>query len=326
MGTRTPDTIEAVLRELLPWIDEHLLSKGGRPVHERPLEAARIFVDHFIVKIRGDTKDGYWNKPWFRGIYQLVSKWYERRYGKALTRPPNAQTHGFVLYFGSPLLFRLPLVLTEPENDGTVWVRFPKEVLPGEEVIKWFGSQPPLDALPAKRREAFTASTKQIANLLRSIHNALTTADLGASGPRTLVSTVMRHLEKAAVDATTSDQGTAALAVWELQMACEKTMKGYLAQQATTYPKTHDLRALQKLASPHADFADTKRAMASMPSEKRVMAWRYSELAPPTPNELFRIYGATLTLCKAYASRMSREFVFNNFAVQIRRAPWVGGP
>lgn len=323
MSTRIPETLDAFLRETLPWVDEQF-SKEGRPIHERPLQAARIIVDYFIVSIEGDTKDGYLNKPWFGGIYRPVTKWYEGRYGDVLMRSPKAKTHGLVMYFGSPLLFRLPLVLTEPGKDGTAWVRFPKEVLPAEEVIEWFERHPPLDVISVKRREAFTASTRRVATFLRGIHNSLMTADLGTSGSRALVSMVLRHLEKAAVDATTGDQGAASLATWELQMACEKTMKGYLAQQAAAYPETHDLRALQKMALAYSDFSDAKKALAAMPSEKRVMAWRYSELAPPIPSELFRIYEAALTLCTAYANKMSRKYTFNNFAVQLRRPPWVG--
>jgi HEPN domain-containing protein len=324
MGARTPDTLDAFLRETLPWIDE-LFSKDGRPIHARPLGAARIIVDRFIIKIEGDTKDDYITKQWFEGIYRPVTKWYERRYGEDLMRPPKAQTHGFVLYFGSPLAFRVPLVLVEPGEDEIAWMRFPKEVLPGEEITGWFERHPPFDAMPQRRREAFAASTKQVATALRGIHNALMTADLGASGSRKLVSTVTRHLEKAAADATTGDQGTFPLAIWELQMASEKAMKGYLAQQGAAYPETHDLRALQRLASAHSDFTVGKKPMASMPSEKRVMAWRYSELAPPSANELFRIYEAALSLCLIYAIKMSRKYVFNNAAFQIRRPPWVVG-
>src|SRR5574337_550804 len=118
MSTRIPDTFESLLRETLPWIDEQF-SKDGRPVHERPLAAAQIIVDHCIVAIKGDTKDEYLTKPWFAGIYRRIYKWYEGRYGQALTRAHRAQTRGLVHYFGSPLLFRLPLVVTEPGPDGT---------------------------------------------------------------------------------------------------------------------------------------------------------------------------------------------------------------
>lgn len=323
MNTREPDSYEALLRETLPWIDERF-SKDGRVVHERPFAAARIIVEHFIVEIEGDTKDEYLSKPWFAGIYEPIYKWYEARYGEALTRPRQEQTRGLVLYFGTPLLFRLPLVLNEPGLDGTTWLRFPKEVLGQEHPLDWIESPPPLAQMPAKRREALADSTRHIATLLRSINNDLNTADLEKSGPRALVGTVLRHFEKAAVDASAEDHGARSLAVWELQMASEKTMKAYLAQKEIAYPPTHDLRALQKLAFESADFGDAKSPMAAMPTERRVMAWRYSELPPPKPNEFFRIYGAALTLCRVYAGQMSRKYVFNNFAVQLKRPPWHG--
>ena len=185
-------------------------------------------------------------------------------------------------------------------------------------------SPPPLAEMPAKRREALADSTRHIATLLRGINNDLNSADLRKSGSRALVGTVLRHLEKAAVDASAEDQGAISLAIWELQMASEKTMKAYLAQQGIAYPATHNLRALQKLAFAHADFGDAKTPMAAMPAERRSMAWRYSELPPPKPNEFFRVYGAALMLCRIYAGRMSRKYVFNNFAVQLKRAPWHG--
>lgn len=98
-------------------------------------------------------------------------------------------------------------------------------------------------------------------------------------------------------------------------------MKAYLAQKKIDYPATHNLRELQKLASEHVDFAEAKPAMAVMPSEKRVIAWRYSELPQPKPKEFFQIYRAALMLCKIYAERMDRKYVFNNFAVKLKRFP-----
>jgi hypothetical protein len=49
------------------------------------------------------------------------------------------------------------------------------------------------------------------------------------------------------------------------------------------------------------------------------MAWRYSELVPPTPLEFFRFYLATLKIVALYASKMPRKYVFNNFAVQLKK-------
>ena len=242
-----------------------------------------------------------------------------RRSTYAFATGTNPRTCSLLRY--APL-FRLPLVLTELGLKGTTWVRFPKEVLTQELPLEWIESSPPLAEIPAKRKQTLEDSVRHVAALLRGINNDLNTADLGKSGPRALVGTVLRHLEKAAIDASTEDQSSSSLAIWELQMASEKTMKAYLTQKGVTYPPTHDLRLLQKLALVHDDFGDARTPMAAMPSERRVMAWRYSELSSPKPSEFFRIYSAALTLCSLYAGRMSRKYVFNNFAIQLKRPSW----
>lgn len=320
VNAQLPDSYDALLRETLPWIDD-FFAKQGKAVHERAFAAAQIIVDDFIVEIEGETKDGYLTKPWFLGIYRPIRKWYERRYGDALTRSRQAQTRGLVLHFDTPYLFRLPLVLNELGPDGATWVRFPREVLIQERPFDWIEGPPPLAEMTEKRRISLTDSTRHIATLLRGLNNDLNTADFGKTGSRALVSTVLRHFEKAVVDASAEEQGATSLAIWELQMACEKTMKAYLAQKKIDYPATHNLRELQKLASEHVDFAEAKPAMAVMPSEKRVIAWRYSELPQPKPKEFFQIYRAALMLCKIYAERMDRKYVFNNFAVKLKRFP-----
>jgi hypothetical protein len=99
-------------------------------------------------------------------------------------------------------------------------------------------------------------------------------------------------------------------------------MKTYLAQKGVTVPQTHDLRVLQKLAVDSAGFDHTEVQMASIPTEKRVMAWRYLELEPPKTSEFYRCYVAALALCRIYTHQMSRKYIFVNFAVQRKRPPW----
>lgn len=323
MNASSPGTFDAYLRETLPWVDKRF-ANDGRPVRERPLAAARFIVDHLVVGIRGGTKDDYLTKPWFAGIYQSVCKWYERRYGKVLTRSRQAHARGLVVYFGTPCLIRVPLVVTEPGNDGTAWVKFLKEVMPDEDPLGWIEDPPPLEDIPAKSKRALAASAANVATCLRRINNDLNTADLGDSAVAAMASTVMRHLNKAAVDAVADDREAGSLAIWELQMACEKTMKSYLAQKGVVFPQTHNLRNLQKLALEDTELSEAKKAMATMPSERRVIAWRYSELPPPHTRDLYRFYGAALTICRVYAGRMTRRYVFNNFAIQLRRPAWLG--
>jgi hypothetical protein len=315
-------TLESLLQESLHWIDEQF-AKEGKPVHERPFAATRVIIEHFVVEIEGDTKDDYLSKPWFVGFFDPILKWYERRYGKALLTFPQSVAIGLVHYFKSPITFHTALTITEPGENGTTWVRFPTEVLPTEDPLTWLDAAPPLDAMSEKRRENLRASVRMVADLLRGINNDLNSADLGESAARSLVGTVLKHLDKAATDGASHDPQAVALGVWELQMACEKTMKAFLTQINTEYPETHDLRALHRLANANADHTrEAKQFLSAIPSEQRVLAWRYSEIAPPSPAEFLRFYLSTLKLVSLYASRMSRRYVFKNFAVQLKKPPW----
>lgn len=321
MARHLPNSYEALLSEVLPQMNERFI-KHSKPVHERASSAAQFIVEHMLVSIEGDSKDDYLTKPWFAGIYLPIVKWYEQRYGAALTHPKQPHAHAVVSYLGALYTMRVPLVLTDSGEDGTRWVRFPKEVLATEHPLEWLDFPPPVSSMKPKRREAFSQTLLHVANRLRAINNDLNTATHASKMVQRMASTVVRHFDKAAVDSAAVDLSSNALAPWELQMACEKTMKAYLSQDNGAYPETHDLRALHKLAERSLNWPEGKKTLAAFPSEKRVIKWRYAELPAPLPSDLWRMYGSAIELCYAYASRMSRKFVFNNFAIQLRRAPW----
>ncbi len=321
MARHLPNSYEALLSEVLPQLDDGFV-KRNKPVHERASSAAHFIVEHMLVSIEGDSKDDYLTKPWFAGIYLPIIKWYEQRYGAAITHPKHPHARAMVSYLGTLYTMQIPLVLTESGDDGTRWVRFPKEVLPTEQPLEWIDSPPPVSTMKPKRRETFCQTVVHVANRLRAINNDLNTATHASKAVQRMASTVVRHLDKAAIDSASADLSSNALAPWELQMACEKTMKAYLSQTSGGYPETHDLRALHKLAERTLNWQGGKKTLAAFPSERRVIKWRYAELPAPLPTDLWRMYEAAIELCCAYSSGMSRKFVFNNFALQLRRAPW----
>lgn len=321
--SKPPTTFDEFLRETLPWIDEHLAA-SGTAVQDRPLTAARQIVDLFVIEIHGDTKENYHQKTWFARIFKSIYKWYERRYGDTLKKSRQARALGIVTYFGTPYLLHVPLVFTEPGEDGTAWVNFPREVLPSEDPLGWIETPPPFDTMTPKRKQALRIAATHVATALRAINLDLNTADTTEEKHRGLARSVIRHFEKAASDTAANDRENSSLAIWELQMACEKSIKVYLSQKQIDYPATHDLRHLQKLALDGADWSEVRAAMPGMPSEKRVMAWRYAEIPPPKPKEMERIYKSALCLCGEYAKRLSRKLIMKNASIQIRRPPWLG--
>ena len=320
---RDPESLDAYLRQVLPDIDKGL-SNSDRLPYERPMSAAIFIVNHLIEQVQGGTKDSYFEQPWFAALYRSVEGWFRKKYGEKPMKAPSSDALGAVEFLGLLLPIRVPLVLPKPSEDGTLWLTFAKEVLPGENPLDWLENAPPLDHVTPKRRSALVANCEFVANRLREIQNDLLTAGAEWPRPNVLRSSVLRHLSKAATDAASGEREALSLAIWELQMACEKTMKGYLAQSGITFPETHNLRELHKIAAVDDTWSEPKAALAEFPSEARVIRLRYSEDSPPSSTEFVRHYRSALTICRFYAGRMSRKYEFNNFAIQLRPPPWLG--
>lgn len=287
------------------------------------MEAARFFVDCLILKIEGDTKENYLLKPWFASIFRPIQDWYKKRYGEAQVHPKRGLA-GAVKHHGALYLLRIPLTVTRPQEDGTCWLTFAKDVLPGEDPASWIVNGPSLEQMRPKQLAALQKEATSTATRVRDIANHLLTADLPDDSARTMVNSVLRHLDKAASDMAAQGPEAASLAVWDLHMACEKAMKAYLTQDGISYPKIHDLRDLNTLAPTKHDWSAVKAALVRFPSERRVMQWRYQEVDPPTLSDLWRFYDVALQVCATYAARMRRTYAFNNFAVHLRRPLWLG--
>lgn len=317
------ETLQAFLTDLLPQLDE-ALAKSGWAVTKRPMEAARFIVDELIIDIKGDTKDNYLQKSWFASIFLPVQAWFIKRYGTAQVHPKR-DAYGVVKHFGALYLIRVPLTLTKPQEDGTCWLTFAKEVLPEEDATTWVLNGPSLDSLRPRQVATLRCEATKTATEIRSIANDLLTADVADEAARAMATSVLRHLDKAASDMCALSEEAASLSVWDLHMACEKVIKAYLNQESVDYPMTHDLRELCRLAPAKHDWSAVTQALRGFPSESRVMQWRYQGIAAPTMVDLWRFYGVAMAVCSTFASRMSKNLTFNNFSVQLRKPPWLGG-
>ncbi len=320
---QSKNSIQHYLADILPLIDE-ALSKEGMRVPERPMQAAREFVDGFVLEVSNDTKDDYLLKPWFASIYGEFVSWFVKRYGEAKVHPGQASSHGCIKHFGALFGVDIPLTLARPQPDGTCHFVFPKEVLPGEDPVLWLTSGPPLDGLKPKQLETLRATVSAISAQVRSIHNDLLTADVENELLRETKSSVMRHLSKAAEDMSSGDGEARSLAVWDMQMACEKVMKVRLAQLNIVFRHTHDLRELHGLAPRAADWAAVKKLVERFPKDASVIQWRHQEVPAPSIDEVWRLYQVALALCRAYAASLDRRLEMNNAVIHLRRPPWLG--
>ena len=317
-----PETLSAFLAESLPQLDE-MLTKKGTAISQRPMEAAFFIVNNLILDVKGDSKDNYFDKPWFGALYLAVKEWFKKRYGITQIHP-NSDVQGIVKHFGALYLLGIPLTVSKRENDGTSWLTFAKEVLPEEDATAWILDGPLLDGLRPKQMATLRREATKTATLIRGIANDLMTADVVDDASRAMTTSALRHLHNAASNACMPNHESASLAVWDLNMACEKVMKAHLKQDNVAYPMTHDLRELNRLGSTKHDWSGVRLALGNFPSLGRVMQWRYQAISAPSVEELWTYYGIALQVCATHASRMSRKLTFNNFSVHLKKPPWLG--
>ena len=320
MSNLASEAFEGYLNETLPMIDEYF-DRINLEVHKRPFSVACHIVDFFIVDIKGDTKDNYLVKPWFVELCHCVADWYEKRYGEKQIQSPEHALRGLVMHHSTLYQLTIPITLKTPGERNTTWIKFPIEVFPSENIFDWIVPNLPVETFTSKKRTNFAKQISIVASYLRVINNDLGSASFIDKKTRSLANSVLRHFEKAALDASSHDRSNSSLAIWELTLACEKTIKTYLIQKNIPYPKTHNLRDLHKLADVDSSWHEEKKAISAIPNEDKVIAWRYEEYPPPTQKEIMRIYLACLTLCCLYAGRMQRKLVFKNFSMQIRNPP-----
>lgn len=317
-----PPPLEALLRWLLPQLDDEL-SKAGIPISGRPLKAACIVVDHYVVDIKGDTKEGYLNKKWFASIYIPVREWFIARYGPAQVHPPQVSQHGVVKHHGAFYLLRIPLTVARPPQDDTFGLVFAREVLPEEDPASWLINGPSLEVMHLRSADTLRRAATCIANQVRGIVNNISTAKLPDEATRAMLDSVMCHLDKAAVGMCDQSNGASSLATWELLSACEKIIKVYLVQENIPIPRIHDLLELNRQAFVKHGSLLTESVLGRCPSSSRVLKWRYQAIKPPTMSELWKFYEAALQLCTIYSSWIKRDIYFDNFSIQLGKPPWV---
>src|SRR5688572_10083592 len=104
--------LERELIKIVRLIDVSM-TRRGVPLHTRPMAAATQ-IDKNFMEIEGDSKDQYWEKPWFAIIFGIVQRWYEGRYGEALTTKDVIP--GVILIHSLPFRVDVPRTYSEPEK------------------------------------------------------------------------------------------------------------------------------------------------------------------------------------------------------------------
>lgn len=314
--------LEQVLAEELVWIDEVLAEQGVAPAR-RVLPAAVLFVSECVKDIKGGSKDGYLDQPWFRTIYKDVEAWYAERFGKPRRRSGASTATALVLIFQTPFKLSLPLSYTTVEREGeTAWVHFPDRVHADEQVLNWIVAPPNLNGLRSEERSSLRQVVAAIAGDTRALHIELTTADLDAS-VRRLAAGILSHLEKACDDICSLEPPRLSLALWELHLAVEKSFKVFLYQRTGSASKIHPVGELCRAAEAAGLPPVDPSIVSGLTDAKDANRHRYGEIEPPSVKHAYDVYRRSVTVGLHCARALQRQYTLRDARILVRKPPWV---
>lgn len=306
---------------MLSSIDE-ILSEKGKPLHLRPLDAATLLARHSIVRIEGDDdKDNYLDKPWFAALYAEVYAWYKSKYGSLMNVKQDAIVV-LAVHRGIARTIQIPRTIAETQNDGVVKITFPSAVYESEDISNWIRPKIPKRAM-GSRNLKLLQRMKITCGALRKISLNAGSAGGKNTGVPLMAASITDHLSNAAGAVSSEREEKNSLALWDLHLACEKSIKSLLTQQNIPFPKIHDLARLNALLCDNKLKIEASRIIRRLPDDKTVIGHRYLQETRLTPNQLYIFYTLAVRLCLLYTSDITHKFKIADASFFLRRAPWL---
>jgi len=311
------EQLDDFLREHLAFFDE-LLSSTNVPLSQRPLRAALMFVQHCVIAVEGDEdKEHALGKRWFKPLYEAVAKWYADRYAAAMEKKEN-RAPGLVSIFNTPFRIDVPLTLVEPAEDHMVWVTFPNEVLAGEQVLKWIVNPPNLERMDKQELAELSGRIYEVATATRGIRINVMTATDPNNDLQLFIGSIPLHIDRSVEDILKGDGASIGLAVWEMHLAVEKSLKLLIRQHRGAPGNKHDLIKLAELATQLSGVTIDPATMTKLPSGREAIQARYGEGRARSLQELICNYQIVLQLTAYLTKALKRKLVMNSAKFLIR--------
>ncbi len=287
-------------------IDESL-SNAGEPIHSRPMLAAMTFVKYFVLSVGEEIVDSsFLNKSWFGHFVALSTRWYEERYGSPILAQPDQRVEGVVLIAGVPMPLFIPRVPSWPSSHPAMLnISFTSQIMDHENPCDWVTPVVDFSGIQEVDRQRTISGTCTTARLLRKICHGLMLSDLTSEQLRTQAETIESHLENGARFIRNRQFG---VAIWEVHLAIEKSLKVFLIQAASaTIPKTHNIRELFQMAHSNGLPIASNVDICALPTAAEAIGYRYSEIPEPNVKDVMSIYAAALRLIAHVASNLTRN-------------------
>lgn len=317
-------TFKDLVLQQVECLDE-IFCRRGKPVLERPFEAARFVVKHCIVKIDGHDKDDYLNSVWFGAIYWPILKWYKKKYGRELLWARSAYTSqlGLILFRGLLLGVEVPITVSrESGSEETFDIHFPIDLLDGEEPLDMLVTRPAMRARTFSERAELGLQITEIVTTRRRIWSLLVVTDEPSREASGMKRAIFDHLESAAGRALSASLNALGLALFDLRMCCECVLKLHLSQTRGRFKRVHDFDVLLSEASDDMAGLYRERLPSLLRDYPKTNELRYGVAATIAVDEFYECYRRTLEFVEHAIKLLTREFEFTGMVAVAKKLPW----
>lgn len=316
-----PD-IEDYIYPALEQIDE-VLQRRDDPLSTRPMTAALLFVEHFVLEVSHGNKEEPLLEPWFATIHYHVQEWYESIYGPAMQSGGDFEIAAVVIR-SLPVEFRVPRTRTEIETEGErIWVVFPLQIDEEEEdPNEWLVSPPNLEKLSPVEARRVTQDVREIAMHIRQISCNLGTAELIPGEMKGFASGIQDDLKSAANEILRNSPSSLQQAIWSMQVALERSFKSLAIQETGAFRETHDLFYLFDDIPDLANHMNRTKLKRLARHDEAIDA-RYGHLGGISLERVYSSYKVTLEIIQLLTARLKRKLRMNNARFLIQMPPWL---
>lgn len=322
MTEASADNFDVFLNDLLPDLDRAYANEHVS-LTERPLRAAIFIVEHCILEIEGGTKDDFHQAPWFAALFQNVTHWFEQRYGSLSGHKSADHLSAAVQVYDRWFLLGIPVSYVTPvDPDNTVWAYLPTKLREEEDPLSWFLEGPNTEAMKSSARKRTIERIEDIAGLVRRIN-----LNFWVSFPEPkqaeMAKHIKSHISSAASLFSKNTAHDAQLAIWEMFLGIEKSLKLWLAQKGIPFEEDHDLRALsQKIDQASIEPLLSVTEIDKLPSGVEAVKYRYAELPAPSNERQRQIYKLGLRCIQHISNALERKYQFFDAGFKITQPPW----
>ena len=296
-----------------------MLAEDQVPLDRRPLRAAMFFAEELVTDVSGGTKKDPIGQPWFDAIHFEVVRWYAMRYSEAIDRNADGSSRGVVLLRGAPLSLSFPLAVVVPGSESSNRrVYFPTRLRDDEKPLAFLDAKVSVRRFTKAERAKLADDISSVIQDTRELNQALRFATLSNKGQQ-LASRAMWTVQHAVESIVAGTPDRLALAVWELNLPAELSLKVFLHAQGVLPRKTHVVRSLYKEAVKVGLTPFDSSALARFPSKRNAIRFRYGEKAAPSAMSVVALYRTSLSLALHAAAQCKRAFSFQHDAwIEVR--------